>query len=226
MANEKNGPTIAIDGPAGSGKSTISKLLARHFGFKLVDTGAIYRSLALMALRRELLPEESPELLALAESAQVDFAWDGELNRVFLNKEDVSEAIRTEEISAAASRFAALPMVRSALLARQRALAAAGSVVLEGRDIGTVVYPKAEFKFFLDASAEVRAERRIKELKAKGLPTDNVLADIIARDKRDRERPVAPLKAADDAIVIDTSAMNIETVLNMMIGHITINMGS
>ena len=190
-----------------------------------MDTGAIYRSLALLALRRGLAPQESPELLALAESAKVDFAWDGEINRVFLNKEDVSAEIRTEEISAASSCFAALPMVRSALLARQRSLAEEGSVVLEGRDIGTVVYPDAEFKFFLEASPEVRAERRIKELKAKGLPADNVLADIIARDKRDRERAVAPLKAAEDAIIIDTSHMDIETVLNKMIGHITINMG-
>ena len=226
MSNNAKGPTIAIDGPAGSGKSTISKLLARHFSFKLVDTGAIYRSLALAARQKGLTAVESPELSALASKIEVDFAWDGEINRVFLNGLDVSEAIRTEEISAASSQFAALPVVRAALLNRQRDLAAKGSVVLEGRDIGTVVYPQAEFKFFLEASPEVRAERRIKELAAKGLPTDNVLADIIARDKRDRERPIAPLKAADDAIVIDTSNMDIATVLHQMIGHITINMGA
>lgn len=224
MELNKRGPTVAIDGPAGVGKSTISKRLSKHFGFKLVDTGAIYRSVALSAIEKGLPCEESAELEALASSLVIDFAWDGDLNRVFLNGRDVSTAIRTEEISSAASRFAALPMVRAALLGRQRALAAQGSVVLEGRDIGTVVCPDAEFKFFLDASPEVRAERRIKELEAKGLPTENVLADIIDRDRRDRERAVAPLKAADDAIIVDTSYLNIDQVMEKMIAHITINM--
>jgi cytidylate kinase len=209
---------VAIDGPAGAGKSTVSKILARRLGFSLVDTGAIYRCVALMA-RREAIPlDDDARLGELLGRIQVSFRVEGEENRVFLMGEDVSEAIRLPENSMAASAVSSRPVVRQGLLGLQRRLAleAQAGAILEGRDIGTVVFPDADAKFFLEADPEVRARRRFEELFQKGteraLP--EVLADQNKRDRDDSERAVAPLKAADDAVRVDSSALPLSEVVH------------
>lgn len=211
--------TIAIDGPAGSGKSTLSKRLARALGFKLVDTGAIYRCVGLAASDGGVPVEDTARLRDLTASLSIDFAWDGDINRVSLNGHDVTDRIRAPSISDAASRYSAVPAVRQELLELQRALAGSGGAVLEGRDIGTVVFPQAPVKFFLDASVEERAKRRALEMAERGEPVDlaTLQADIQRRDERDSTRDTAPLKAADDAVVIDSTSMDIEQVLDYML---------
>lgn len=202
---------VAIDGPAGAGKSTIAKLAAERLGLMRVDTGAIYRAVALVATERGLSDEE--EIAAAARA--IDLLFDG--GRVLIGARDVSSAIRTQEISQSASRVSALPAVRAALLELQRRLgrAHAKGAVLEGRDIGTVVFPDAEVKVFLTASPEERARRRVKDLEASGQPADyaEVLASIRERDERDSSRAVAPLKPAADAVPLDTTALSLEEVL-------------
>lgn len=211
---------VAIDGPAGAGKSTVSKSLAGRLSFTLVDTGAIYRAVALLARRQQIDLEDDPRLAALLDQLALRFlVVDGE-NRVFLADEDVSSAIRAPEISMAASKVSSRPVVRSGLLALQRrlALAADNGAVLEGRDIGTVVFPDADVKFFLDASPEVRAQRRFEELTKKGVAStfEEVLADQTRRDRDDSSRAVAPLKAAVDAIRIDSSRMSLPEVVGAL----------
>ncbi|HXI60330.1 MAG TPA: (d)CMP kinase [Polyangia bacterium] len=209
---------VAIDGPAGAGKSTTARLLAQRLGYELVDTGAIYRTLALLAKQRGISWSDGPAVAALAVGLGISFHLQGEQNRTLLDSVDISSEIRTPEISDGASRVSALPEVRAALLDLQRRLGAAGGVVVEGRDIGTVVFPDAAAKFFLTASAEERARRRVSELRAAGRTVDEAQtkADMAARDQRDSSRATAPLRKADDALEIDSSAMAIDEVVSRM----------
>ena len=209
---------VAIDGPAGAGKSTAARLLAAELGYTLLDTGAIYRVMALRARERGIAWDDGPGVAALADGLSLSFQLDGALNRVFAGGEEVSTLIRTPEISDGASRVSALPEVRAALLGLQRRIGAAGGVVVEGRDIGTVVFPDAEAKFFLTANTDERARRRVAELTAAGKPVDSAQtrAEIVARDTRDSTRAAAPLKKADDAIEIDSSTMSPYAVLARM----------
>ncbi|MEN9800074.1 MAG: cytidylate kinase [Pseudomonadota bacterium] len=209
---------VAIDGPAGAGKSTVSRLLARRLGLSLVDTGAIYRCVALAAGRAGVALEDDAGLGALLPGLKITFKVVGEDNRVYLDGEDVSAAIRTPEISMGASRVSGRPVVRDGLLAVQRrlALSAERGAVLEGRDIGTVVFPDADIKFFLEANPEVRARRRYEELFQKGVESTlgEVLQDQNRRDRADSEREVAPLKAAPDAVRLDSSSLPLSDVVH------------
>ena len=206
-------PIVAIDGPAGAGKSTVARELARRLGFTIVDTGAIYRAVALAAQRAGIGWEDDAALARLLDGGlEISFAPAGDGQRVLLHGEDVTAAIRTPEISRGASVVSARPVVRQKLLGLQRQLGrgAVRGAVLEGRDIGTVVFPDADVKFFLTANDEARAARRHAELLDKGLPVPlgEVLADQRRRDKDDSERAIAPLKPAPDAVVIDTTGMD------------------
>ena len=207
-------PVVTIDGPAGAGKSSVARALAERLGFSLLDTGAIYRTLALAAVRQGARLDDGATLGVLAEGLPLAF----EGSRVLLNGEDVTTLIRTPEVSRDASTVSAHPAVRAALLGIQRRLAARGRVVVEGRDIGTVVLPEAAMKFFLTARPEVRARRRYDELIARGqqVELERTLAEIIERDRRDEERAVAPLRKADDAELVDTSDLLIERVIDRM----------
>jgi len=213
--------TIAIDGPAGAGKSTAAKRLARRLGYTLLDTGATYRAVALVARERGVDWSDGPRCADVAQSLTISFAFDGERNRVYLGGRDVSDAIRQPEINEGASRVSALPEVRAALLDLQRRLAEGGGVVAEGRDVGTVVFPGAEVKIFLTASPEARARRRFDEDRAKGVAVsyEQVLQEQIARDERDSKRAAAPLKQAADAVLIDSSGLTIDEVVDR-IAHI------
>jgi CMP/dCMP kinase len=209
---------VTIDGPAGAGKSTVAKQLARTLGYRLLDTGAIYRSVALVAVRRGVAWSEAEALAALARDLDIRFEFVGDVNHVFVAGEDVSVAIRTPEISQGASQVSAHPPVRAALLDLQRRLGAGGGVVVEGRDTGTVVFPQAQAKFFLVATPDERARRRVAELAQRGTVVDHAttLAEIMERDARDSGRDVAPMKAAPDAVLIDSSAMTIDDVVDAM----------
>ena len=203
---------IAIDGPVGSGKSTVARRVAEMLGYTHLDSGAMYRAVGLKALRCGV-PLDSPERLAeLASAAHIDLApREGKL-RVILDGEDVTEAIRAPEVSHAASVVAVVPGVRHPMVAEQRRAGQQGGVVMEGRDIGSVVFPHADLKIFLDASAEVRAGRRQRELQEKGEPMEfeKVLEEVHIRDRRDREREMSPLVRAADAVVVDNTAMDAE----------------
>ncbi|RKH17664.1 (d)CMP kinase [Corallococcus sp. CA047B] len=211
---------VAIDGPAGAGKSTVSKLLARRLGFALVDTGAIYRCVALMASREGIAFDDDAKLGELLGRVRIHFQVVGEENHVFLGTEDVSGEIRTPAISMGASQVSGRPVVRAGLLALQRRLAleTEAGAILEGRDIGTVVFPDADAKFFLAADPEVRARRRFEELFQKGVDSslEAVLTDQTQRDTADSERTVAPLKAADDAVRVDSSSMPLSDVVRTL----------
>ena len=211
-------PIVAIDGPAGAGKSTVARELARRLGFTIVDTGAIYRAVALAAQRAGIDWEDDAGLARLLDAGLgISFAPAGDGQRVLLRGNDVTEAIRTPEISRGASVVSARPVVRQKLLGLQRQLGrgAPRGAVLEGRDIGTVVFPDADVKFFLTANDEARAARRHAELADKGLPVrlGEVLADQRRRDKDDSERAIAPLKPAPDAVVVDTTGMDLGEVV-------------
>jgi CMP/dCMP kinase len=210
---------VAIDGPAGAGKSTVARLLAARLGYTLLDTGAIYRVMALKARQAGVAWDDGPGVAAFAAGLKLSFQLEGEINRVLLDGADVSAAIRTPEMSEGASRVSALPEVRAALLDVQRRIGSSGDVVVEGRDIGTVVFPNADAKFFLTASTDERARRRTAELVALGRQVDasQTRADIVARDTRDSSRAVAPLKRADDAIEIDSSAIAPDDVVERML---------
>lgn len=204
---------VAIDGPAGAGKSTVSRKLAERLGFTRVDTGALYRAVALAAVRAGI-EGEGPALDALLARLDLDVAPDGEVR---LGGEPVGDTIRTPAISAASSKFAAYPSVRAALLGLQRALGARRDSVFDGRDIGTVVFPQAEAKIFLTASAEERARRRLADLEAQGLTADvkQVQAEIEARDLQDSTRAVAPLKKAEDAVQVDATRLSLDQVVQV-----------
>ena len=210
-------PIVAIDGPAGAGKSTVARELARRLGFTIVDTGAIYRAVALAAQRAGVAWDDDEALGTLLDGSQFQLSFADD-TRVVLGGDDVTDAIRTPEISRGASIVSARPVVRKKLLGLQRELGrrAPRGAVLEGRDIGTVVFPDADVKFFLTASDEARAARRQSELKDKGVAIDvsEVLADQRRRDKDDSERAIAPLKPASDAIVVDTTAMDLGQVVD------------
>lgn len=198
---------IAIDGPASSGKGTVARMVARALGYAYVDTGAMYRAVALLALEAGLPLGDAEAVAALASGLDFGFRWDGEQLRVSVNGRDVSEQIRAETVGRGASDVAVHPPVRAALLSLQRALGTAGGVVMDGRDIGTVVLPDAELKIFLDATPEERARRRTLELRARGLEADEarILDEIRARDLQDSTRAVAPLLPAADAVVLDST---------------------
>ena len=202
---------VAIDGPAGSGKSTVTHMLAKKLKYTHIDTGALYRAIALRAIELEIPLTDGAAIGELAASSNLEF----KKAKIYLDNRDVSALIRTPEISLAASQISAHPEVRSALLGLQRKMGEKGGVVLEGRDIGTVVFPNAHVKFFLTASVDSRATRRMVELEEKGtyLDFDEVRKQVMDRDRGDTERKVAPLKKADDAVEIDTTQMTVEQVV-------------
>ena len=198
---------IAIDGPAGAGKSTIARRLATRLGFTYIDSGAMYRAVALWALRQKLDPSDMHRMQQLALAAGITLASDGK--RVLLDSEDITEAIRAPEVSKAASLVATIPGVRRALVEKQRAIGAQNNVVMEGRDIGSVVFPNADLKIFLDADAEERARRRAMEVNG---DRDVISRQIHERDERDRTRAEAPLTQAPDAVYVDSTSLSIEEV--------------
>lgn len=204
--------SVAIDGPSGAGKSSLAKRLAADLGYVYVDTGAMYRAIGLYATRQGADLHSAEAVAALLPAISLDIRLEDGTQHVYLNGEDVSEAIRAEAIGMAASAVSALPPVRAFLLDTQRSLAANQNVLMDGRDIGTVVLPDATVKIFLTASAEARAQRRRKELEEKGQPADyeTVLADIRQRDYQDTHREIAPLKQAEDAILVDTSDIDFD----------------
>ncbi|MFZ6048773.1 (d)CMP kinase [Pseudomonas sp. CR3202] len=210
-----NVPVIAIDGPSGSGKGTVAGLLAKRLGWRLLDSGALYRLLAFAARNHgvDLTNEESLKVLAAHLDVQFN-AIAGGGQRIILEGEDVTDVIRSEQVGAGASQVAALPAVRDALLQRQRAFLEAPGLVADGRDMGTVVFPQAQLKIFLTASAEERARRRYLQLKGKGMEADMVslLTEIQERDERDSQRSVAPLKPAPDAMILDSTSLSIDEV--------------
>ncbi|MHB0804624.1 (d)CMP kinase [Stutzerimonas nitrititolerans] len=217
-------PVVTIDGPSGSGKGTVAALLAAKLGWKFLDSGALYRLLAFAARNHgvDLTNEEALKVLAAHLDVQFDTAESGQGMRIVLEGEDVTEAIRNEVVGAGASQVAALPAVREALLQRQKAFREAPGLVADGRDMGTVVFPDATLKIFLTASAEERARRRYLQLKAKGDDVNlaSLLDEIRARDERDTQRTVAPLKPADDAIQLDSTALSIEQVLGQILSEV------
>ncbi len=225
---------VAIDGPAGAGKSTVSRLVAARLGFAMVDTGAIYRAVALAATRRGVALDDDARLAALLPAVEIGFApaaAPGGGQRVLLGGEDVSVEIRTPPMSLGASKVSARPVVRAGLLELQRRLALApgnAGAVLEGRDIGTVVFPDADLKFFLTASPEERARRRHAELRAKGdaQSLEEVLADQLRRDRDDSQREVAPLRPAADALVVDTSGVPLDSVVDRLAGAVAARLAS
>ena len=210
--------SVAIDGPAGAGKSTLARRLAAELGYIYVDTGAMFRTIGLYALRAGKDPKDNEAVNALLPEISLKFAFIGGEQHIYLNGEDVSTAIRTEEVGMAASAVGANPEVRAFLLGMQRDMAKTQDVLMDGRDIGTVVLPNATVKIFLTASAEARAQRRAKELAEKGQPADfaTVLADIRQRDYQDSHRAVAPLKQADDAILVDTSSIGLQESFDLL----------
>lgn len=206
---------IAIDGPAGAGKSTIAKIVAKELDFIYVDTGAMYRTMALACLRAGIVAENETEIVANCQNVKVDLKYEDGLQKVYLNGEDVSTEIRKEEVGNMASAIAVYGPVRKILVEMQQEIAKVNNVVMDGRDIGTAVLPNADLKIYLTASVETRAMRRYKELVEKGQECDikQIEADIADRDYRDMNRDVSPLKQAEDAVLVDSSEMNIEQVV-------------
>ena len=219
-------PVIAIDGPSGSGKGTVAGLLAKQLGWSLLDSGALYRLLAFAARNHgvDLTNEEAMKVLAAHLDVQFVAGSGEQCQRIILEGEEVTDAIRNEQIGAGASQVAALPAVREALLQRQRAFQEMPGLVADGRDMGTVVFPDAPLKIFLTASAEERARRRYLQLKAKGDDVNlaSLLEEIRARDERDTQRTVAPLKPAVDAIQLDSTELSIEQVLERILSEVAI----
>ena len=210
--------SIAIDGPSGAGKSSLSRRLAAELGYIYVDTGAMYRTIGLHVLRSGADTEDEDAVAALLPGIRLEMRYVDGVQHMFLNGEDVSGLIRTEEVSMAASHVSAHPSVRAFLLDMQRDMARKQDVLMDGRDIGTVVLPDATVKIFLTASPEARATRRWKEYQAKGMPNtyEEVLADVKQRDYQDTHRAAAPLKQAEDAVLLDTSELNFEQSLDAM----------
>lgn len=210
-----NRKTIAIDGPSGVGKSTLGKALARYFNYLFIDSGAIYRAIGLRAIQTETPLDDAEAITRIARAAQINLEGDPDALRVYLDGEEVTRAIRTPQMSRAASVVATIPAVREVVVEKLREMSRAGGVVMDGRDIGTKVFPEAEVKLFLEASPEVRAERRWREEREKGreVSLEQVKTENQERDQRDRTRAATPLVKADDAILIDTSTMTVENVI-------------
>lgn len=210
--------SVAIDGPSGAGKSTLAKRLAKELGYLYVDTGAMYRSIGLYALRQGVDPRDEAAVTALLPRIQIELRYVNGAQRVLLCGEDVSEAIRAENVGMATSAVSAHPPVRAFLLELQRGMARTHDILMDGRDIGTVILPNATVKIFLTASAEARADRRFKELQEKGVDTDyqTVLEDIRRRDYQDSHRAAAPLRQAEDAVLLDTSELDLEQSFQAM----------
>ena len=213
------GYSIAIDGPAGAGKSTVAKLVAKEKGFAYVDTGAMYRGLAVHFLQEGILPEETDKIAASCKDAEVNIAYEGGVQQIYLNGRNITAKLREEAVGNMASVSSAIPQVRAKLLEVQRTLAREKDVVMDGRDIGTNVLPNADVKVYLTASIDTRAKRRYDELTEKGIPCvyEEIAADIAERDKRDMEREIAPLRQAADAVLVDSSDMTISQVVQAIL---------
>ena len=216
MTIEQNRPLqVAIDGPAGAGKSSVAKVLARRLGCIYLDTGAMYRAVTWLAMNQQVAFDDENGMKQLLDTLQLEFKEIDGVQHLFCNGTDVTEAIRTPEISANVSAVSMIPMVREEMTSQQRKIAAGFDVLMDGRDIGTTVLPDAQYKFFLTASLEERARRRALELEQKGIAVDmeQLIADIALRDKKDSEREVSPLKQAEDAVLIDTSSLTFDEVV-------------
>ena len=218
------GYNVAIDGPSGAGKSTIAKLVAKEKGYIYVDTGAMYRALAVYFLEKGIAPEDRAGIIAAAGEAEVSIRYEEGVQQVYLNGENISSKLRAEEVGNMASKTSIIPEVRERLLELQRSLAREKDVIMDGRDIGTYILPGADVKIYLTASSHVRALRRFKELEEKGLRCnlEEIEHDIIERDYRDTHRAIAPLKQAEDAVYIDSSQMTIDQVVEAILeaaGH-------
>jgi cytidylate kinase len=223
--NTTNTPfVITIDGPSGAGKGTLSQLVAKHLGFHLLDSGALYRLVALSAHKLNADLQDEQAIADIASQLQVKFDVAGNTTQILLCDEDVTDAIRHENVSMSASVVAAYPKVRAALLQRQKDFAQLPGLVADGRDMGTTVFPHAQVKIFLTASAEARAERRYKQLAQKGVVVDmaELVSDIKARDDRDTQRETSPLKPADDAVVLDSTSLSIEQVLKAILDRVNV----
>jgi CMP/dCMP kinase len=204
---------IAIDGPAGSGKSTLAALLARRYNYTNIETGAMYRALAFKAIESGTSLDDEKTLAALADQSRIELAPNPDGNRVLLDGEDVTECLRSQEVTDAASKVSVHPAVREWMVAAQRKMGAGGGIVMEGRDIGTKVFPDAEVKIFLDAAPQIRGTRRFQQSPAAATHEASVLAELQARDQRDRTRANSPLAAASDAVVIDSTYLTLDQVL-------------
>lgn len=215
------GYNVAIDGPAGAGKSTIAKLVAKEKGYIYVDTGAMYRALAIHFLKKGIAPENTEDVIEACSDAAVSIRYEDGAQQVYLNGENVTGMLRTEEVGNMASKTSAVPVVREKLLELQRTLAKENDVIMDGRDIGTNILPDADVKIYLTASVETRARRRYDELKEKGedCDLDQIAQDIKERDERDMNRETAPLKKAEDAILVDSSYMTIPEVVSEICSH-------
>lgn len=213
------GYNIAIDGPAGAGKSTIARLVAKEKGFIYVDTGAMYRGLAVHFLKKGIRPDDTDGIIKACGDADVSIGYENGQQQIYLNGENITSLLRREEVGNMASKSSAVPEVRKKLLSLQRNLAEKENVVMDGRDIGTCVLPDADVKVFLTASSATRAKRRYDELKEKGVPCDlsQIEKDIIERDERDMNRSISPLRQAKDAVLIDSSDMTIRQVADAIL---------
>lgn len=215
------GYNVAIDGPAGAGKSTIAKLVAKEKGYIYVDTGAMYRALAIHFLKKGIRAEETEKVVDACKDADVSIDYENGIQQVYLNEENVTSGLRTEEVGNMASKTSSIPEVREKLLELQRGLAREKDVIMDGRDIGTCILPDADVKIYLTASVETRAKRRFDELQEKGISCDyeEIAQDIRERDERDMNRETAPLRRADDAILVDSSYMTIQEVVDTICGY-------
>jgi cytidylate kinase len=219
---------IALDGPAGAGKSTIARLLAEQLGILYLDTGAMYRAIGLKALRLNLSPKDESAIAAMLQNTDLDIRFVNGNQEVWLDGQNVSEAIRTPEASRAASDVSTLPVVRQALVKIQRQIASRQSLIMDGRDIGTFVLPDATFKFFLTASAEERARRRLEDLRNRGndqVTLEEVIRDMEYRDRQDSQRALAPLRQAEDAVLVDTTRLSIDEVVATILAMIRSRIG-